>query len=279
MAAALGPGTRVGGYRLEILLGEGSSGLVFTAIDAAERRVAVKILRSERAGDAVAVARFAREARLAERGGGTHLVPVLEAGEHEGNAYLVLPYYRGGSLAMRIRALARLSEEETVDAAVQLGRALDALHEGGIVHRDVKPSNVLLDGEGTVFLGDFGLIRAGDWTRLTQDGQLLGTPHYLAPELIEGEEATPASDVYALGCVLYECLAGAPPFASATTAASIGFAHLTQPPPDLRARRDDVSATVAEAIACALAKEPSERPTTATALARTLALGRTSPRS
>jgi serine/threonine-protein kinase len=204
---------------------------------------------------------------------------VLEAGEHEGRAYLVLPYYRGGSLAVRIRALGRLSEEETVDVAAQLGRALDALHGAGIVHRDVKPSNVLLDAEGMVFLGDFGLMRAGDWTRLTQDGQLLGTPHYLAPELIEGAEATPASDVYALGCVLYECIAGAPPFAAATTAAAIGFAHLTQPPPDPRAARPDLPDAVAEGLLLALAKDPASRPTSATALARMLDLGRTSPRS
>src|SRR5204862_450285 len=130
-------------------------------------------------------------------------------------------------------------------------------------------------GEGTAALADFGLARGPDSTRLTAEGQLLGTPHYLAPELIEGGEATRQSDVYALGCVLFECLAGAPPFAG-RGAAEIGFAHLTEPPPDPRLLRADLSEGLAHAVLNALEKDPAARPTTATALARMLMLGRRS---
>src|SRR5262249_6321838 len=154
----------------------------------------------------------------------------------------------------------------------QLARGLDALHGSGILHRDVKPSNVLLDGEGAAALADFGLARGADSTRLTADGQVLGTPHYLAPELIEGREATRASDVYALGGVLRESLAGERPFAG-RGAAEVGFAHLAEPPPDPRRLRPELPDGAAHALLAALEKEPDARPTTATALARMLTAG------
>ena len=263
----------VGRYRLAEPLGEGATGLVFGATSEAGERVAVKLLRPELAADAVALARFTREARLASGLNTRHLVPILELGESDGATYLVMPFYRGGSLSLRLRALGRLGADETVELAAQLARGLDALHEHGILHRDVKPSNVLLDGDGTAALTDFGLARAADSTRLTADGQLLGTPHYLAPELIEGQEATRRSDLYALGCVLYECLIGEPPFGDRRPA-EIGYAHLTEPPPDPRGRRPELAAELSEALLSALAKDPSARPTTATALARMLHLGR-----
>ncbi|TML34880.1 MAG: serine/threonine protein kinase [Actinobacteria bacterium] len=272
MSELAAPGEVVGGYRLEEPLGEGAVGLVFAARDADGRRVALKLLRSELAEDQVMVARFEREARLAHDLGTPHVVPILELGRSEGIEFLAMPYYAGGSLALRLRLLGPLGVDETVDLAAQLGRGLDALHARGVLHRDVKPSNVLLDGEGTAALADFGLARGPDSTRLTAEGQLLGTPHYLAPELIEGREASRASDVYALGCVLYECLAGEPPFAG-RGAAEIGFAHLTEPPPDPRARRVELSEGLAHAVLTALEKDPAARPTTATALARMLMIG------
>jgi serine/threonine protein kinase len=272
MSELAAPGEVVGGYRLEEPLGEGAVGLVFAARDADGRRVALKLLRSELAEDRVMVARFEREARLAHDLGTPHVVPILELGRSEGIEFLAMPYYAGGSLALRLRLLGLLSVEETVDLAAQLGRGLDALHARGVLHRDVKPSNVLLDGEGTAALADFGLARGPDSTRLTAEGQLLGTPHYLAPELIEGREASRESDVYALGCVLYECLAGEPPFAG-HGAAEIGFAHLTEPPPDPRTRRAEVPEGLAQAVLTALEKDPAARPTTATALARMLTVG------
>lgn len=263
----------IGGYRLGEPLGEGSAGVVFSAESLGGERVAVKLLRPELAQNPVALARFEREARLASALTTSHLVPILELGESDGVIYLVLPYYRGGSLSSRLRALGRLGVDETLDLAAQLGRGLDALHGQGVLHRDVKPSNVLLDGEGAAALTDFGLARAGDSTRLTADGQILGTPHYLAPEVIEGGEATAQSDIYALGCVLFECLVGEPPFGDRRPA-EIGFAHLTETPPDPRERRPELPAALAHAVLTALEKDPAARPTTATALARMLHVAR-----
>jgi len=269
---------RVGRYRLEEVLGEGASGVVYRASDESGSEVAVKLLRAEHAGEETARRRFRREARLAAEIRSRHLVPILELDDSGGVQYLVMPFYAGGSLRDRLREAGRLEVDEAIDLAAQLGRGLDALHERGIVHRDVKPSNVLLDGDGTAALTDFGLARGADWTRLTRDGQVVGTPQYLAPELIEGEEATPASDLYALGCVLYECLAGGPPF-RARHPAELAFAHLTEPPPDPRGARPDLSEDVALAVLTALEKEPAARPTSATALARMLHVARTAPRS
>ena len=270
------PGRRVGRYRLQRLLGEGASGLVFRATDDDGAEVALKLLRPERAEEAVARARFLREARLARGIDSRHVVPILELGESLGLTYLVMPYYPHGSLAVRVRALGRLGLDETIELAAELGRGLDALHEHGVLHRDVKPSNVLLDRSGIAALSDFGLARAPDSTRLTRDGELLGTPHYLAPELIEGLEATRASDLYALGCLLFECVAGEPPFAGRRLT-ELGFAHLAEPPPDPRERRPELSAEVALALLTALEKDPAARPTSGTALARMLHLARSAP--
>jgi len=267
-------GQRVAGYRLERLIGEGASGVVFAALDERDATVALKLLRPDLAKDAALRARFAREARLAGDLQSKHVVPILEHGESEGVVYLVLPLYAGGSLLARLRTRGRLEVDETAELAAQLARGLDALHGRGIVHRDLKPGNVLFTADGTAAIADFGLARAADSTRLTLDGQLLGTPHYVAPELIEGREATPASDLYALGCVLYECVVGEPPFA-AHRVTELGFAHLMTPPPDPRERRPELTADFALALLNALEKNPTARPTTPTALARMLHLART----
>jgi serine/threonine-protein kinase len=261
------PPQKLGRYRLERLLGEGALGLVYRGAEG----VAVKVLRPEWARDEIARARFFREARLARRIRSRHVVPVLEVGEVEGVVYLVMPLY-SRSLADLLRTSGPLGVEECSDLAAQLGQGLDALHRAGILHRDVKPSNVLLD-DALAALADFGLARAADSTRLTQEGQILGSLHYLAPELIEGAEATTASDIYALGCLLYEAVAGEPPFAG-RSAAELGFAHLVEPPPDPRERRPELSGEVASTLLNPLEKEPSARPTSATALARMLHVAR-----
>jgi serine/threonine kinase PknH len=271
--AGLAPGQQVEGYRLQRLLGEGACGFVFEADDGRGGSVALKILRPELANDATLRARFRREARLAQEIRSPHVAPILELGEAQGLTFLVLPLYPGGSLAARLRAHGPLGAGDTAGLAAQLARGLDELHDHGIVHRDVKPSNVLFAADGTAALSDFGLARASDSTRLTLDGQLLGTPHYLAPELIEGLEATPQSDLYALGCVLYECVAGTPPFA-ARRLTELGFAHLAEPAPDPRERCPELSADFALALLTALDKDPAARPTTATALARMLHVAR-----
>ena len=254
-------------YRLQEVIGEGATGVVHAARTASGERVAVKVLRAERATDAFARARFLREARVAREIRSRHVVPILDAGETAETIYLVMPVYE--------RSLARhapLELADVVDLAAQIGRGLDALHERSILHRDVKPSNILLDGAGTAALSDFGLARLVDSTRITATGVLLGTPHYLAPELLAGDEATTATDVYALGCVLYELVTGRPPYADATRPAEIGFAHLVEDVPDAREHRRDLPADVSTALASALAKDPHERPTSATALARMLFL-------
>lgn len=258
----------VGRYRLLGVLGEGATAVVYRATDGSTD-VAVKMLRDP---TDVALRRFAREARVAAEIESRHLVPVLEVGD----GYLVLPQY-AGTLADRIRSGGALSVEDTVALAAEVAQGLDALHRAGVLHRDVKPSNVLLDDAGSAALTDFGLARGADSTQLTRDGQLVGTVHYLAPELIEGSPAGSASDIYAFACLLYECLTGAPPFAGRRDA-EVGFAHLVEEAPDPRALRPELSEDMALALLTALEKDPRSRPTTATALARMLHLaGRPAP--
>ena len=265
-------GRDVGPYRLERLLGQGALGLVFAA-RRGDEVVALKLLRPEHAADSTALARLRREARIARGIDSRHVVPVVEVGRAEGLVFLELPYYEGGSLAQRLREHGPPAIDETLDLAAGLGRALDELHRRDILHRDVKPSNVLLDSEGVAALSDFGLARSPDSTRITAEGQIVGTPHYLAPELIEGQEATVASDVYALGCLLYECLTGAPPFAG-RGASAIAFAHLIEEPPRPETARPEISTQLADAVLLALEKDPASRPTSGTALARLLHAGR-----
>jgi serine/threonine-protein kinase len=259
---------QIGRYDVLSLLGEGATGTVYrAAFDDVE--VAVKVLRES---DPVARRRFEREARIAAETSSRHLVPILEVG----NGFIVMPLYRRGSLADAIRRDGVLPLPAVVIVASELAQGLDALHAQGIVHRDVKPSNVLLGDEGAM-LADFGLARGADSTQLTREGQLVGSSHYLAPELIEGHPASPASDIYALGCLLYECATGAPPFTGRADA-ELGYAHLMEPPPDPRTRRAGLSDDAADALLAALEKEPAARPTSATALARMLHLaGRPAP--
>ena len=258
------PGATIGGYALGEQLGEGATALVFRASDG-EREVALKLLRPEQARDPERRARFLREARVAAEVQGRHLVPVLAAGEDDGQPFLALPLYPG-SLARLLEA-GPLAPVRAAALVTDVAAALDALHGRGLVHRDVKPSNVLVDLDGRAQLADFGLATARDWTRLTQGGALVGTPHYVAPELVAGEAATGASDVYSLGCVAYHCLVGRPPFGGRSLL-EVGYAHLAEEPPP-----PALAAPLAEACLAALAKEPSARPPSATAYALLLRTG------
>ena len=256
------------GYRLQEVVGEGATGVVYAALTPNGDRVAVKVLRPERTRDPVTRARFLREAKIASSIRSRHVVPILAAGETADTMYLAMPFYERGSL----KGTAPLELAEAVSLAGQIARGLDTLHEHSIVHRDVKPSNVLLDGDGTAALSDFGLSRMEDSTRVTDAGVLLGTPHYLAPEVIAGGDATTHSDIYAFGCVLYELITGRPPFADATRPAEVAFAQLVEDAPDAREHRPALPADVSCALSSALAKDPAVRPTSATALARMLHL-------
>src|SRR5262249_4964775 len=143
-----------------------------------------------------------------------------------------------------------------------VGAGLQALHDAGIVHRDLKPGNIIIDRDGTAMLTDFGLAKGRAYTVLTKPGQVMGTLDYLAPELIKGSPASPATDIYALGCTVYECVAGQAPFAE-KEGIQVGLAHVAEPPPDLANYRDDVPPAFAEAVLSALAKDPEQRPATA----------------
>jgi serine/threonine-protein kinase len=263
-------GETLGPYRLESVLGEGAVGVVFAAVVTDDDTVvALKVLKGLLFDNDVYRQRFVREARVAREVRHRHLVPILDLGEARGHQYLAAAYVDGGSLAELIEARGQLSVEEAVQLAAEVASALDALHRGGIVHRDVKPSNVMLDRDGRAAVTDFGLAKGPAYTVLTKPGQVMGTPDYIAPELIRGESSGPAADVYALGCVVYECLAGTPPYGNRRLF-EIAGAHLEDPPPDVSLVRGEVPKPFAEILQGAMAKDPAARPRTGTAFAHLL---------
>jgi serine/threonine protein kinase len=266
-------GDRLGEYRLESLLGEGGMGLVFKAVGADGKVVALKVLRRELGEDEVFRDRFSQEARAAAEVHHPNLLPIFETGEADGRNYLIVRYAEGGSLDNRIREGGALEIDAAIALAEQLASGLDALHDAGLVHRDVKASNVVFDAEGNGMLTDFGLAKGRAYTILTRPGQVLGTAEYLAPELVRGERATPASDVYALGCVVCECLTGKTPF-SDKTLAQIVIAHLDEEPPDPSLERPEIGPDLGAAALIALAKDPARRPESAGAYASLLASSR-----
>lgn len=219
--------------------------------------MAVKTFDPALSRDAPFRARLDHEARATREIHDPHLVRVLDTGEQDGNPYLVFEYIPGGSLAERL-ARGSLSLGTLLGVVASIAAGLDALHRGGIVHRDVKPSNVMFREDESAVLTDFGLAKGAAYTVLTRPGQVLGTLDYLAPELIQGGEATAASDIYALGCVAFECVAGKPPFGDRSLF-GVGTAHLEDDPPD-----PPTSPEMSRALLSALAKDPTARPPTAT---------------
>lgn len=263
-------GDRLGGYRLDDPLGEGGMGLVFRAVrEASGETVALKVLKLELSDDEVFRRRFKQEARAAAEVKSRHLVPILEAGEADGRDFLAVQYVDGETLDERLKTAGPLSVDDAVRLARELGAGLDALHAAGIVHRDIKASNVMIDREGSALLTDFGLAKGRAYTVLTRPGQVMGTLDYLAPELIKGQAAQAASDVYALGCTVFECVTGRTPFADKTMF-QVGLAHLEEPPPDPATLRDDLSTSFCKAVLWALEKEPEKRPPSASAYATML---------
>ena len=264
------PGEKVGPYRIEDVLGEGAVGIVYRAVrDRDHATVALKVLKDRLSGDETFRRRFVHEARAAQHVQHDHLVPVLDAGEAGGRSYLVTAFVAGRTLAQRLEDDGPLPLDDLLQLVAQVGTALDALHREGLIHRDVKPSNLMLDEAGSAAITDFGLAKGPAYTVLTKPGQVMGTLDYLAPELIRGESATASSDVYALGCVVYECLIGVPPFGGKSLF-EVGAAHLNEPPPDPSETREDVSPSLSWAALKALEKDPAQRPPTATAYASLL---------
>jgi serine/threonine-protein kinase len=268
-AGKLRTGTYLGPFRLEEILGEGGVGIVYRAFDTRTgTTVALKVLKRELHAD-VYRRRFEHEARAAAEVEHPHLVRILDVGEAAGRQFLAVAFVEGGSLDQEIAARRRLEIREVLAVAAHVGAGLDALHGHGLVHRDVKPSNILVGPERNYLLTDFGLAKGEAYTVLTRPGQVVGTLDYLAPELIRGEPGTPASDLYALGCVIYECVVGASPFAGRGIL-QVGAAHLEEPPPDPTSARPELSDEFAWALLCALAKDPRQRPTSAVAYATML---------
>jgi serine/threonine protein kinase len=263
-------GQRLGPYRLKTLLGQGQMGIVFRAEREADgESVALKILRDELSGDELYRRRFEREARIASEVSHPHIVPVLDFGEASGRLYMAALYVRGVPLSERIASPPALSVPDALRLVSELSGALEAIHACSLVHRDVKPANVMIDERGAGALTDFGLARGIADTVLTKTGVVVGTLDYLAPELITGQRAGPASDLYALGCVFYECLAGAPPFAGKAYVETL-LAHVREEPRNLNELRTDLPEGISWTALKALEKDPAQRPPTATAYARLL---------
>lgn len=259
-------GHQLAGYRLEKLIGRGGMAVVYRAEDLRLGRiVAVKLLAPELARNDVFRKRFARESRIAAAIDHPNIVPVYEAGEAEGVLYIAMRYVRGRDLRALLDREGPLSVRQTVRIAMQVASALDAAHARELVHRDVKPGNILI-AEGTdsdhpehAYLTDFGLTKKSlSLTGLTSVGQFVGTLDYVAPEQISGKPVDGRCDVYSLGCVVFEMMAGGPPYQRDDDLALL-WAHLNDPPPRLVERRPDLPQAVDAALTKALAKAPDDR--------------------
>jgi len=267
-------GTELAGYRIESLLGFGGMSVVYLAEDLRlKRRVALKLLAASLAEDDSFRDRFLRESELAASIDHPNIVPIYEAGTTEDLLYIAMRYVEGRDLKERLQR-GPLNPTDAIGIVAQVGSALDSAHMRSLVHRDVKPSNVLLDtgarpdGSDHVYLADFGLTRrVSEGAGIGDDGHLMGTIDYVAPEQIAGEEIDGRADAYSLGCVLYECLVGQPPFRRDSELAVV-FAHLETEPPPPSAGRPELPAALDAVIARALAKDPEDRYASCRELAR-----------
>jgi serine/threonine-protein kinase len=267
-------GTEVAGYRIVEQVGSGGMGVVYRAEETGlgGRPVALKLLPPALAGDPDFQARFLREMRVAAAIDHPNIVPIYRAGEDRGLLYLAMRYVHASDLRRVLETEGRLDPGRTLAILDQVARALDAAHARGLVHRDVKPGNILLappviDGDPEhVYLVDFGLARSdSDDRSIGGPGSFLGTPRYAAPEQAAGRPVDGRADGYALGCVLYECLTGQPPFPDGSGEAVL-LAHLESPPPQVTTLRPDLPPAINQVIAQAMAKAPADRFPTCRAL-------------
>jgi serine/threonine kinase PknH len=268
---------QLGSYRIEGIVGVGRMGVVYLATDRITgRAVALKVLREDVGIDPVYRERFRREGNLLAALEHPHIIPIHGMGECDGELYIAT---RLVSTTLRTAILAGpLSVDFAMKALMAVAGALDAAHAAGVVHRDVKPANVLLDPGPQVFLGDFGLARDPDGVALTAPGQVLGTLDYMAPELLDGERVGAATDIYGLACLAVETLTGTVPYQRDTDAA-VMYAHIVDPPPRVSERRPELPRAVDDVVAAGMAKDPEERPATAGAFVTDVlhALGRPAP--
>jgi len=255
------------GYRIEELIGRGGMGVVYRAYDLRLKRpVALKLVAPSLARDERFRERFARESELLMSLEHPNVVPIYDAGDVDGRVYLAMRLVDGTDLGSLLRAEGALEPRRVMAICTQIAAALDAAHRRGLVHRDVKPSNVLVDGSEHVYLADFGLTRRLDdeSAELAED-RSLGTPAYLAPEQIEGGAVDGRADIYSLGCLLYESLTGEPVFPR-TSRLAVAWAHLEDEPPRASRRRAGLPEAIDSVISRAIAKEPEERYPTCAAL-------------
>jgi serine/threonine protein kinase len=266
--------TTVGGrYRIERPLGHGGMASVYLGLDTElERQVAIKLLAENLAGDEDLRERFVREARLAARLSDPNIVSVYDAGEDDGRPYIVMEHVDGETFADLLARQGRLAPDEARELAAQAARGLAHAHEAGLVHRDVKPQNLILRRDGTVKIADFGIARAAEGTALTQAGTVLGTAAYLAPEQAMGEDVTAAADVYSLGAVLYELLTGRPPFEFESLADLAERQRRMEITP-VRELAPEVPPELEDVVMRCLARNPAYRPGSAGELASLLSAG------
>jgi hypothetical protein len=259
-----------GRFRLDEKIGSGGMSTVYLAFDPTlERWVAIKLMHRDISTDPDQLERFRREARAVARLNHPHVVTVIDAGEDDGTPYIVFEYVEGETLKERIARLGRLPVPEAVAYAIEIGRALSCAHSHRLVHRDVKPQNVLIDPDGRAKVTDFGIARSLEAQGLTATGRVLGTTDYVSPEQAMGHDVTEQSDIYSLGICLYEMLTGEVPF-RADTQVAVAMQHVREPLPDVQRRRPEISAALAAVIERATAKETRNRYATADALVHDL---------
>src|SRR6185312_5523052 len=262
--AGFSAGSRIAGYRLEEQIGEGGMAVVFRARDERlHRQVALKILSPALAADEEFRRRFIRESRSAAAVDDPHIVPVFEAGEANGVLFIAMRYVPGGDVGTLVRRLGPLPPGRAAAIISQVASALDAAHAAGLVHRDVKPANMLVDVRpgrpDHVYLSDFGLTKgAVSSASVTGAGVFVGTLDYCAPEQIRGQQVDARTDEYALACAVFTLMSGTPPFHRDDVTAVL-YAQLSDPPPPLTSRRPDLPPAVDEVLQRAMAKAPSDR--------------------
>jgi serine/threonine-protein kinase len=248
-----------GRYKLEAKLGSGGMSTVYLARDTTlDRQVAVKVLHREMSEQEDQLQRFRQEARAVAKLSHPNVVAVIDAGEDGGHPYIVFEYVEGETLKQKINRVGALDTQEALAYAIEVARGLTVAHARKMVHRDIKPQNVLIDSEGRAKLTDFGISRQLEQDGMTATGRVLGTTDYVAPEQAMGHAVDQRSDIYSLGVVLYEMLVGQVPF-SAESQVGVAMKHVNEELPDVQQRRPELSAAAAMVVERSTAKDPAER--------------------
>src|SRR4051812_12344182 len=258
--------------------GRGGMGVVYRAMHLAlKRQVALKLIGAEYSGQPEFRERFQRECETAASIQHPHVVPIYHAGEEDGRLYVTMRYVEGSDL-YRLLQRGRVDAKSAARLVAQVAEALEAAHQRGIVHRDVKPANILIDADGSALLTDFGLTKNLSDRGLTKDGTFVGTLDYAAPEQFRGDPVDARTDVYALGCVLYQALSGRVPYPRETDAAKM-YAHMESPPPSVTVLVEEVPELLSYVVQRAMAKDPADRFQSAGELAAALREARSRPGS